>query len=122
MLNPGDLITAVELGAARAARSVYRKVRERASFAFAVVSVAAAVDLRRRRGGGVPDRARRRRPRAVAGGARRKRCCEAARRAGGSFAAAADAELAAAEPLRDNAFKVPLARNVLVRTLAELTA
>ena len=37
-----------------------------------------------------------------------------------AFRAAADAELAAAEPLRDNAFKVPLARNVLVSTLAEV--
>jgi xanthine dehydrogenase YagS FAD-binding subunit len=35
---------------------------------------------------------------------------------------AADAELDAASPLRDNAFKVPLARNVLVRTLSELIA
>ena len=39
-----------------------------------------------------------------------------------AFAAAADAELEAAQPLRDNAFKVQLARNVLVRTLSELTA
>ena len=39
-----------------------------------------------------------------------------------AFRAAADAELAAAEPLRDNAFKVPLARNVLVSTLAEVCA
>ena len=39
-----------------------------------------------------------------------------------AFQEAADAELSAAQPLRDNAFKVPLARNVLVRTLAELTA
>jgi xanthine dehydrogenase YagS FAD-binding subunit len=38
------------------------------------------------------------------------------------FAAAADAELAAAQPLRDNAYKVALARNVLVRTLQELCA
>ena len=37
-----------------------------------------------------------------------------------AFRAAADAELAAAEPLRDNAFKVPLARNVLVSTLQEV--
>lgn len=39
-----------------------------------------------------------------------------------AFAAAADAELAAALPLRDNGFKVPLARNVLVQTLVELAA
>ena len=47
-LAPGDLITAVELPPADAAagRSGYRKVRERASFSFAVVSVAAALDVR----------------------------------------------------------------------------
>jgi len=39
-----------------------------------------------------------------------------------AFGHAADAELAAAEPLRDNGYKVALARNVLVRTLAELAA
>ena len=37
------------------------------------------------------------------------------------FRRAADAELADAQPLRENAFKVPLARNVLVRTLLDLT-
>ena len=44
VLNAGDLITAVELGAP-APRSTYRKVRDRASFAFAVFSVAAAVEV-----------------------------------------------------------------------------
>src|SRR3954452_15389407 len=44
VLNGGDLITAIELGAP-APRSTYRKVRDRASFAFAVFSVAAAVEL-----------------------------------------------------------------------------
>jgi xanthine dehydrogenase YagS FAD-binding subunit len=39
-----------------------------------------------------------------------------------SFRAAAEAELRAAEPLRDNAYKVLLARNVIVRTLLELAA
>jgi xanthine dehydrogenase YagS FAD-binding subunit len=37
------------------------------------------------------------------------------------FRQAADAELADAQPLRGNSFKVPLARNILVRTLLELT-
>jgi xanthine dehydrogenase YagS FAD-binding subunit len=37
-----------------------------------------------------------------------------------SFAAAAEAELARATPLRDNGFKVPLARNLVVRTLLDL--
>ena len=45
-LEPGELITAIELPALPfAARSTYRKVRDRASYAFALVSVAAALDL-----------------------------------------------------------------------------
>jgi xanthine dehydrogenase YagS FAD-binding subunit len=39
-----------------------------------------------------------------------------------TFAAAAEAELAHAQPLRDNAFKVPLTRNILITTLEELCA
>jgi xanthine dehydrogenase YagS FAD-binding subunit len=39
-----------------------------------------------------------------------------------AFARAAEAELSAARPLRDNGYKVALARNVLVRTLEELSA
>ena len=51
VLEPGELITAVELPRARRSRrrSRYRKVRDRASFAFALVSVAAALDVARRR-------------------------------------------------------------------------
>ena len=119
VLNPGDLITAVELGPP-VPRSVYRKVRDRASFAFAVFSVAAAVELddgvmkeARIALGGVahmPWRAER--AEAVLRG--RQPTPEA-------FAEAAEAELEQAQPLRDNAFKVQLARNVIVRTLAELT-
>jgi xanthine dehydrogenase YagS FAD-binding subunit len=40
----------------------------------------------------------------------------------GFFARAPEAELSAARPLRDNGYKVALARNVLVRTLEELSA
>ena len=120
VLNPGDLITAVELGAP-APRSVYRKVRDRASFAFAVFSVAAAVELE---DGALKD------VRIAFGGVahvpwRAERAETVLRGQAASpeaFQEAADAELSAADPLRDNAFKVPLARNVLVRTLAELTA
>jgi len=122
VLEPGELIVAVELPPlAFAARSSYRKVRDRASYAFAVVSVAVAVDL---------DGDTVRECRIAFGGLahapwRAERAEEALRGAPAteeSFRAAADAELAAAEPLRDNAFKVPLASNVLVRTLAELCA
>src|ERR671920_2596592 len=45
-LAPGDLITAVELPPPVAANSRYRKVRDRASFAFALVSVAAVLQVR----------------------------------------------------------------------------
>jgi len=119
-LGPGDLITAVDLHAP-APRSTYRKVRDRASFAFAVVSVAAAVELR---DGVIAD------ARVALGGVAhvpwRARAAEralvGAEPGPEVFAAAAEAELAQARPLRDNAFKVPLTRNVLVSTLAELCA
>jgi xanthine dehydrogenase YagS FAD-binding subunit len=119
-LEPGDLITAIEL-APGPARSAYRKVRERASFSFAVVSIAAAVDVR----DGVVAECRI----AIGGVAHVPWRAEAAETAlrgkpatPEAFAAAADAELAAAQPLRDNAYKVALARNVLVNTLTELCA
>jgi xanthine dehydrogenase YagS FAD-binding subunit len=120
VLEPGDLITAVELTPLRyARRSRYRKVRDRASFSFAVVSLAAAVDVG---DGTVRD------CRLAFGGLahapwRALRAEELLRGAPAtqeSFARAAEAELEQALPLRDNAFKVPLARNVLVRTLTEL--
>jgi xanthine dehydrogenase YagS FAD-binding subunit len=124
VLEPGELITALELeplAPALAAGSTYRKVRDRASFSFAVLSVAAAVEVD---GGTVRDC--RIALGAVAHGPWRAwRAEEALRGAPAtepSFRAAADAELAQAQPLRDNAFKVPLARNVLVRTLQELCA
>jgi xanthine dehydrogenase YagS FAD-binding subunit len=120
VLHPGELITAIELPPLPfARRSAYRKVRERASFAFALVSVAAAVDVQ----DGVVADCR------IALGAvahvpwRALRAEEALRgrpATEASFADAADAELAEARPLRDNAFKVPLARNVLIRILSDL--
>src|SRR5436305_7361636 len=120
LLEPGDLITAVEVPALSfGARSSYRKVRDRASFSFAVVSVAAAVDLDdgivrdcRLALGGVAHKPWHA---ALAEGALRGRPA-----AEESFLAAADAELEQARPLRDNAFKVPLARAVIARTLSEL--
>jgi xanthine dehydrogenase YagS FAD-binding subunit len=120
VLEPAELITAVTLPPPIAgARSRYRKVRERTSFAFALVSVATVLD--------VADGAVRECRLALGGVAHvpwRAERAEAALRGapatGESFAAAADAELAAAEPLRDNGYKVPLARNVIARTLMEL--
>jgi len=121
VLERGELITAVDLPPlAFATRSHYRKVRDRASYAFALVSVAAAIDVA---DGKVRD------ARIAFGGVAhvpwRATKAESVLRGAPvteeSFRQAADAELADAQPLRDNAFKVPLARNTLVRTLLDLT-
>jgi xanthine dehydrogenase YagS FAD-binding subunit len=121
VLQHGDLITGIDLPPlAFATRSHYRKVRDRASYAFALVSVAAAVDVA---DGIVRD------VRLALGGVApipwRARKAEAALRGAAateeSFRRAADAELADARPLSGNAFKVRLARNVIVRTLLDLT-
>ena len=119
-LERGDLITAVELPAlGYAARSAYRKVRDRASYAFGVASVAAALDV----DGGVVRDARLALG-AVAPLPWRARTAErvlAGRPATAEwFGRAAYAELADAAPLPDNAFKVTLVRNIVVRMLCEL--
>jgi xanthine dehydrogenase YagS FAD-binding subunit len=119
-LQPGELITAVTLRLPFGQRSAYRKVRDRASYAFALVSVAAALDLGA--DGTIRD------VRLALGGVAHKpwraKAAEAAlrgARAGeDAFRAAADAELAQAEPLRDNAFKVALVKRTLVAVLAGL--
>jgi xanthine dehydrogenase YagS FAD-binding subunit len=120
LLEPGELITAVELPALpMAARSAYRKVRDRASYAFALISVGAALELE---GDTVKD------VRLALGGVAHKPwrawSAEAAlkgqRATPESFRAAADAELAGAAPLRDNAFKVELAKRTIVAVLGEL--
>jgi len=119
-LERGDLITAVEIPALEyAGRSAYRKVRDRASYAFAVTSVAAALDV----AGGVVREARLALG-AVAPVPWRARIAEQAlvgRPATAEwFGRAADAELAAADPLPDNAFKLTLVRNVVIRMLSVL--
>jgi xanthine dehydrogenase YagS FAD-binding subunit len=120
ILGRGELIVAVEVPALEfAARSAYRKVRERASFSFALVSVAAALDVE---GGAVRD------VRIAFGGLAHKpwRAYAAEDVLRGqpvdeaAFGVAADAELAQAQPLRDNAYKIPLAKSTLVQTLAGL--
>ncbi|MFE7467551.1 FAD binding domain-containing protein [Streptomyces sp. NPDC057499] len=120
-LPPGALITSVVLPPApAAARSRYRKVRDRASFAFATGSVAAAVTVR----DGVVREARLAFG-AVASGPWRARAAERALTGGPAsaeaFAAAADAELSAAAPLPGNGYKVTLIRNLVVAVLTELT-
>jgi xanthine dehydrogenase YagS FAD-binding subunit len=121
ILEPGELITAVELPALPfAARSTYRKVRDRASYAFALVSVAAALELD---GDTVKD------VRLALGGVATKpwRARKAEEALVGrpatpeSFRAAAEAELADARPLRDNGFKIDLAARTIVAVLGELT-
>jgi xanthine dehydrogenase YagS FAD-binding subunit len=120
-LEPGELITAVEIPACSfAANSTYRKVRDRASYAFALVSVAAALDIGQ--DGKVRD------VRLALGGVAHKpwrafRAEEALRGADANdaaFSAAAERELQDANGLRDNAFKIELARRVIVATLSEL--
>jgi xanthine dehydrogenase YagS FAD-binding subunit len=120
VLDPGELITAIELPPLPfAARSTYRKVRDRASYAFALVSVAAALEVE---DGRVKD------VRIAIGGVAHKpwRAWKAEEALHGApanamtFANAADAELADARPLKDNAFKVELARRTVVAALNEL--
>jgi xanthine dehydrogenase YagS FAD-binding subunit len=121
VLEHGDLIIAVDVPALPwATRSHYRKVRDRASYAFALVSVAAAIDVA---GGVVRD------ARIAFGGvapvpwraSKAEHVLRGAPASEETFRRAAAAELDDARPLRDNAFKIPLARNILVRTLLDLT-
>jgi xanthine dehydrogenase YagS FAD-binding subunit len=122
-LGHGDLVTAVELPAAGTllGHSAYRKARDRASYAFAVGSVAAALEVS---AGTVTDV--RLAFGAVAPRPWRARTAEDALRgrptSAEEFAAAVDAELVAAEPLRDNRFKVDLIRRLAVATLTRLAA
>jgi xanthine dehydrogenase YagS FAD-binding subunit len=119
-LAPDELITAVELPAAPVARtSRYRKVRDRASFAFALVSVAAALEVR---DGAVAD------VRLALGGVapRPWRASEAERLLLGapateeSFRRAAAAELAPAVGRPQNAFKIEMAQRTVVAVLRHL--
>ena len=121
VLHPGELITAVDLPALPwARRSSYLKVRDRASYAFALASAAVALDLRNGiiRGarvalggvGTVPWRSR-----------ESERALEGKRAGADAYRAAAEAALRGAVPHGENAFKPALARRTLVRALT-LTA
>ena len=121
VLTPGELITAIELPPPVAgARQTYRKVRDRASYAFALVSVAGVVAVEDGRIahaalafgglGTVPWRD---------GAVEAVLVGEAPSDA--LFARAADLLLADARGHGDNDFKIPLARRVLIATLRELT-
>ena len=120
LLRPGELITGIALPPmAFARRSTYRKVRDRASYAFALVSVAAALDME---DGRIAD------VRLALGGVAHKPWratrAEAALRgqpvSAALFLDAARAELADARPLRDNGFKVELAQRTIVAVLTQL--
>ena len=122
LLEPGELITSIEVPPLGfSGRSTYRKVRDRASYAFALVSVAAALELAE--DGSVRD------VRLALGGVAHKpwraRKAEAALRGEAAdeahFRRAAEAELADARGLNDNAFKIELAKRTLVGTLSELS-
>jgi xanthine dehydrogenase YagS FAD-binding subunit len=122
MIRPGELITGVLLPPLPdGAVSRYRKTRDRASYAFALASVAAVVQLRR---GAV------RHVTVAFGGLAhrpwRARVAEAALLGTVPSAAAVEqaveAELAAAVPLRHNAYKVALARDLAHEVLGSLTA
>jgi xanthine dehydrogenase YagS FAD-binding subunit len=119
-LLPGELITAVFVPALpAAARSTYRKVRDRASYAFALVSVAAALELEH---GSIKE------VRLALGGVApkpwRAHAAEAALRGQPAtpraFRDAAEAELAGAVPLRDNGFKIELAKRTIAAVLGAL--
>jgi xanthine dehydrogenase YagS FAD-binding subunit len=121
-LEPGELILAVELPPlSPTTRSTYRKVRDRSSYAFALVSVAAAVDL-------AEDGTLRDVRLALGGVAHKPWRAQAAedalrgeRPTHEAFEKAATEELAAARPLRDNGFKVALARRTIAAVLSDLT-
>jgi xanthine dehydrogenase YagS FAD-binding subunit len=120
VLRPGELITAIELPPLALARnSTYRKVRDRASYAFALISVAAALEVK---DGRVADL------RLALGGVAHKpwRATKAEAALIGQpasevrFLAAADAELSDAVPLPLNAFKIELAKRTIAAVLGEL--
>ncbi|MGW1548824.1 FAD binding domain-containing protein [Streptomyces sp. NPDC002346] len=121
VIRPGELITEVLLPPRpEGAVSVYRKARDRASYAFALASVAAVVTARDGRiehaalaFGGLAHRPWRARA--------AEEILRGAATTDDTFTRAVDAELAAARPLRDNAFKVELARSLAVDALAALT-
>ncbi len=123
-LQPGELITSVTLPAPVGGRHIYRKVRDRASYAFAVVSVAAIVDA-------ADGRIRSARM-AFGGLAHKPWRVEAAESAlagstlgdasGAAFKAAADGVLAGARGYGHNDFKIPLVRRTLQAALNEAAA
>jgi xanthine dehydrogenase YagS FAD-binding subunit len=120
VLEQGELITHVELPAPPPGRQTYRKVRDRASYAFALVSVAGIVDVQ---DGRIASAA------LAFGGLAHKPWRDTAVETAligqaptaSVFNAAADALVAEARGFGHNDFKIPLARRTLAATLHELT-
>jgi xanthine dehydrogenase YagS FAD-binding subunit len=118
VLKPGEMITGVVLPPAPPGRQLYRKVRDRASYAFALVSVAAIVATER----GTITAAR-----VAFGGVAHKpwRSVEAEAALAGrpatmaTFRAAAEAAMAHAVGRGQNNFKIELAKRTLCRTLVQ---
>lgn len=118
MLEPGDLITAVLLPAPVGGRQIYRKIRDRASYAFALVSIAAVIKMEGDQiseaalafGGLAPKPWRNPNIEAVLRGAPPSAQL---------FDAAADQLLAEAQLLPGNAFKKDLARRSLAAVLSQ---
>lgn len=120
VLESGDLITAVILPPASGELQVYRKVRDRASYAFALVSVAAVISVEEGRiasaalaFGGVAHMPWR--------DAAVERLLLGQAPSAELFAKAADALVSDARPQEGNAFKVPLLKRTLVAVLNDLT-
>jgi xanthine dehydrogenase YagS FAD-binding subunit len=119
-LKAGELITAVTLPPPPPGVQVYRKVRDRASYAFALVSVAAIIDS---------SRGRIRSARLALGGlahtpwrvARAEEKLTDATASAVSFHATADAVLDGARGFGGNDFKIPLTRRTVHAVLAEAT-
>jgi len=117
-LQPGEMITAVTLPPPLPGRQVYRKVRDRASYAFAMVSVAAIIDTSNGRiqsarlaFGGLAHQ-----PWRVTGA---ESALAGASLTDASAGAAADAVLAGARGFGHNDFKIPLLRRTLRAVLVE---
>jgi xanthine dehydrogenase YagS FAD-binding subunit len=121
-LRADELIVSVDLpSSAFARRSRYLKIRDRAQYAFALVSVAAALDIQGGRIGAA---------RLALGGVAHKpwRALDAeklltgARADAQTFKAAADAVVRGAVPQKHNAFKIELARRAVVRLLSDVAS
>jgi xanthine dehydrogenase YagS FAD-binding subunit len=115
-LAQGDLIISIELPKSNASKSHYLKIRNRASYAFALVSVAAIFESK---GGKISN------PRIALGGVAHKpwRCFEAEKFLNGkiateeNFKQAAEIALKDAKSLSQNAYKITLAKRAIVRAL-----